>query len=93
MTLIYLPVAVFGAAPELAGDVGLKPLQVEGTLLFGLILMGVRFASETLTKPGEPAPQRPNPEPGCTQDGQTSKRSTVQQALNCGRPNDCARKL
>jgi hypothetical protein len=61
VTFIYLLVAVFGAAPELAGSVGLKPLQVEGILLCGLILIGVSFAWETLTEPGEPDPNEPIP--------------------------------
>ena len=51
VVLLYALVAVFGAVPELAGGLGLKPLQVEGLLLSALIFVGVSFAWEILTEP------------------------------------------
>ncbi|MEV6582544.1 hypothetical protein AB0M92_30780 [Streptomyces sp. NPDC051582] len=38
--LLYVLIAVVGARPELAGHVGLRPIQAEALLLIGLIVLG-----------------------------------------------------
>jgi len=49
--LLYVLVLVFGIAPELAGPLGLLPLQVEGFLLALLILIAHALAWEFMTEP------------------------------------------
>ncbi|MFJ3922233.1 hypothetical protein [Streptomyces sp. NPDC090022] len=39
-TLLYALIAVVGAFPELAGHIGLRPIQAEALLLIGLIVLG-----------------------------------------------------
>ncbi|MFB6810517.1 hypothetical protein [Streptomyces sp. NPDC056387] len=38
--LLYALIAVVGAFPELAGHVGLRPIQAEALILIGLIVLG-----------------------------------------------------
>ncbi|MEU8773673.1 hypothetical protein [Streptomyces sp. NPDC048606] len=38
--LLYALVAVVGAFPELAGHIGLRPIQAEALMLIGLIVLG-----------------------------------------------------
>ena len=49
--MLYLLVLVFGAAPELADPLGLKPLQVESILLSLLILIAHGLTWEFMTQP------------------------------------------
>jgi hypothetical protein len=46
-------VLIFGAAPELADPLGLKPLQVEAILLALLILIAHGLTWEFMTQPEE----------------------------------------
>ncbi|UQX04477.1 hypothetical protein [Streptomyces sp. RerS4] len=39
-TLLYALIAVVGAFPELAGHIGLRPIQAEALMLIGLIILG-----------------------------------------------------
>ncbi|MHA5047943.1 hypothetical protein [Streptomyces sp. SD15] len=39
-TLLYALIAVVGAFPELAGHVGLRPIQAEALMLIALIILG-----------------------------------------------------
>lgn len=49
--VLYLLVLVFGAAPELADPLSLKPLQVESILLALLILIAHGLTWEFMTQP------------------------------------------
>lgn len=49
--VLYLLVLIFGAAPELADPLGLKPLQVESILLSLLILIAHGLTWEFMTQP------------------------------------------
>jgi len=49
--VLYLLVLVFGAAPELADPLNLKPLQVEAILLSLLILIAHGLTWEFMTQP------------------------------------------
>jgi hypothetical protein len=51
--VLYLLVLIFGAAPELADPLGLKPLQVEAILLAFLILIAHGLTWEFMTQPEE----------------------------------------
>jgi hypothetical protein len=51
--LLYLLVLIFGAAPELAEPLGLKPLQVEAILLAFLIIIAHGLTWEFMTQPEE----------------------------------------
>jgi hypothetical protein len=49
--VLYLLVLVFGAVPELADPLSLKPLQVEAILLALLILIAHGLTWEFMTQP------------------------------------------
>ena len=51
--VLYLLVLIFGAAPELADPLGMKPLQVESILLSLLILIAHGLTWEFMTQPEE----------------------------------------
>ncbi|MFE2145739.1 hypothetical protein ACFXA3_29080 [Streptomyces sp. NPDC059456] len=40
VALLYALIAVVGAFPELAGHIGLRPIQAEALMLIGLIVLG-----------------------------------------------------
>ena len=50
MIVLYLLVLIFGAAPELADPLGMKPLQVESILLSLLILIAHGLTWEFMTQ-------------------------------------------
>ena len=57
--VIYATIAVLGVAPEIAGPLGLTPLQAEATLLILLVALAHWLVWEFMTH----APAEPGPEP------------------------------
>ncbi|MFB0629340.1 hypothetical protein [Streptomyces sp. AB3(2024)] len=53
--LLYLLIAVVGAFPELAGHIGLRPIQAEALMLIALIVLGHALVWRFMAGEGRPA--------------------------------------
>ncbi|MFJ9871240.1 hypothetical protein [Streptomyces sp. NPDC101165] len=56
-TLLYALIAVVGASPELAGHVGLRPIQAEALMLIALVVLGHALVWRFMAGEGRAAEQ------------------------------------